>query len=281
MADKANAIKNDLNRRAREVGIFNQELTLDDLAAVRAFYDFTCLKCGKNPATSIDHVKPLSKGGTNTRDNLQLLCTNHNKAKGDEEIDYRNGKVCPDDFTAPNAQEKTYKTKLKYDWGALRFEYETNETLSLRALAQKHGIFYTLLLKRSASEGWHKSKQKFGSDLVSTVEQELREAVAKSMAEREISARGLLFDVIESAVEEWQNKPKASLADLAALLKLGLAAQNVPTDHVVTETETDVDDSDFIRAAEQVTRRADRRRETEVYYDNGEAEEGMGAGWSD
>jgi hypothetical protein len=32
MADKAHAIRNDLNRRAREVGIFDQELTLADLS---------------------------------------------------------------------------------------------------------------------------------------------------------------------------------------------------------------------------------------------------------
>jgi hypothetical protein len=106
------------------------------------------------PATSVDHVKPLSKGGTNTYDNLQLLCVNHNKAKGDEEIDYRNGKI----FEWEGKDKRTYK---KHDWDALRFEYETNATLSLRDLAQKHGIFPTLLLKRSAAEGWNKSKKKY------------------------------------------------------------------------------------------------------------------------
>jgi hypothetical protein len=103
MADKANAIKNDLNRRAREVGIFDQELTLADLAAVRSFYDFTCLKCGKRPATSIDHVKALSEGGQNTVENLQLLCTNDNKAKGKREEDYRKGRIVTLEFVRENS----------------------------------------------------------------------------------------------------------------------------------------------------------------------------------
>jgi hypothetical protein len=92
MASRENAIKNNLNDRARKVGQFD-ELTTQDIDALIAFYDYSCLQCGEKPASSVDHVKPLSKGGTNTYDNLQLLCVNCNKQKQDEEIDYRNGKV--------------------------------------------------------------------------------------------------------------------------------------------------------------------------------------------
>jgi hypothetical protein len=123
MADKANAIKNDLNRRAREVGIFDQELTLADLAAVRAFYGFTCLKCGKRPATSIDHVKALSEGGQNTVENLQLLCTNDNKAKGKREEDYRKGRILTPELVAEYANSSYVDEEMETE----NYSYETGE----------------------------------------------------------------------------------------------------------------------------------------------------------
>jgi hypothetical protein len=115
MASREAAIKNNLNDRARKVGQFD-ELTTQDIDALIAFYDFTCLYpgCGVKPASSVDHVKPLSKGGTNTFDNLQLLCVNHNKAKGDEEIDYRKGRIFTgesEDYSYEmNDEENSYKT---------------------------------------------------------------------------------------------------------------------------------------------------------------------------
>ncbi len=56
------------------------------------FYDFCCLKCnGKFPfeKLTIDHVKPVSKGGTSFVWNLQPLCRRCNTSKGAKEIDYR------------------------------------------------------------------------------------------------------------------------------------------------------------------------------------------------
>jgi hypothetical protein len=123
MADKANAIKNDLNRRAREVGIFDQELTLADLAAVRSFYGFTCLKCGKQPATSIDHVKALSEGGQNTVENLQLLCTNDNKAKGKREEDYRKGRILTPELVSEYANSSYVDDEMETE----NYSYETGE----------------------------------------------------------------------------------------------------------------------------------------------------------
>jgi hypothetical protein len=123
MADKAHAIRNDLNRRAREVGIFDQELTLADLAAVRAFYGFTCLKCGKERATSIDHVKALSVDGQNTIDNLQLLCTNCNKAKGKREEDYRKGRILTPELVSEYANSSYVDEEI----GNEDYSYETGE----------------------------------------------------------------------------------------------------------------------------------------------------------
>lgn len=44
---------------------------------------FTCRYCG-DPATSVDHVIPWSRGGRNTMDNLVASCQPCNEAKGDQ-----------------------------------------------------------------------------------------------------------------------------------------------------------------------------------------------------
>lgn len=42
-----------------------------------------CSVCGEIEDLAIDHIIPLSKGGSDELDNLQLLCPRHNSAKGD------------------------------------------------------------------------------------------------------------------------------------------------------------------------------------------------------
>jgi hypothetical protein len=115
MASREAAIKNNLNDRARKVGQFD-ELTTQDIDALIAFYDYSCLKCGLKPATSVDHVKPLVSGGTNTFDNLQLLCVNCNKGKQDREEDYRKGRI----FTGEYEDSR-------YDLEHANYNYETGE----------------------------------------------------------------------------------------------------------------------------------------------------------
>lgn len=50
--------------------------------------NYTCQKCGNsimrepNLLLEIDHIKPLSKGGMTTEDNLQVLCWRCNRSKG-------------------------------------------------------------------------------------------------------------------------------------------------------------------------------------------------------
>ena len=42
----------------------------------------------KKPVLTIDHIIPISKGGTNDLDNLQTSCHHHNKQKNDKIINY-------------------------------------------------------------------------------------------------------------------------------------------------------------------------------------------------
>jgi hypothetical protein len=96
---------------------------MEELAAVRAFYDFTCLKCGKKPATSIDHVKALKEGGQNTLDNLQLLCNPCNRTKGKKEEDYRKGRILTPELVSEYANSSYVDDEMETE----NYSYETGE----------------------------------------------------------------------------------------------------------------------------------------------------------
>jgi hypothetical protein len=51
--------------------------------------DKVCLKCGSESKLTIDHVVPISKGGSNDFNNLQILCEKCNSLKGSKIADYR------------------------------------------------------------------------------------------------------------------------------------------------------------------------------------------------
>jgi 5-methylcytosine-specific restriction endonuclease McrA len=69
------------NRRAlkRGAGIH----TVEDIAAIRRSQKDRCAYCRAklNGRGEVDHIKPLSKGGGNTRKNLQMLCASCNRTK--------------------------------------------------------------------------------------------------------------------------------------------------------------------------------------------------------
>lgn len=54
-----------------------------------AKYDNRCLRCGKKKPLTVDHVVPLSQGGSNDISNLQPLCKPCNSAKHVARTDYR------------------------------------------------------------------------------------------------------------------------------------------------------------------------------------------------
>ena len=70
-----------------ELLIRQQEFILEEFRSLRGkikkdFYGKPCVKCGK-PADTIDHIVPVSRGGTNDTSNLQPLCRSCNQHKHD------------------------------------------------------------------------------------------------------------------------------------------------------------------------------------------------------
>ena len=62
---------------------------LDEWQMLVAMTKGKCLCCGKKRKLELDHVKPVSKGGTSNLDNLQPLCRSCNAGKGATTADYR------------------------------------------------------------------------------------------------------------------------------------------------------------------------------------------------
>ncbi len=56
--------------------------TPEEWRRILDFYGHTCPGCGSSERLTVDHVVPLSKGGSNAADNLQPLCVRCNAAKG-------------------------------------------------------------------------------------------------------------------------------------------------------------------------------------------------------
>lgn len=66
------------------------EFTAKEWKALCKKFNHTCLCCGKKcKKLSPDHVIPLSRGGSNSIDNIQPLCLTCNLSKATKTIDYR------------------------------------------------------------------------------------------------------------------------------------------------------------------------------------------------
>lgn len=64
-------------------------LSLDQWRTLCVYYGNKCLRCGKQGRLDMDHVVPISMGGSAYVDNVQPLCRSCNSFKNDRVIDYR------------------------------------------------------------------------------------------------------------------------------------------------------------------------------------------------
>lgn len=76
--------------RAKQAGA-EGDYTTEQWIALCEQYGNVCLCCGKAKKLTVDHVVPLSQGGSNDIGNIQPLCRSCNSAKARRAIDYRHG----------------------------------------------------------------------------------------------------------------------------------------------------------------------------------------------
>lgn len=76
--DKARQYKN--NRRAREMGA-EGSFTATEWTELKEKHKQMCALCGKKEKLTVDHIVPLSKGGSNYITNIQPLCMPCNSKK--------------------------------------------------------------------------------------------------------------------------------------------------------------------------------------------------------
>jgi 5-methylcytosine-specific restriction endonuclease McrA len=77
-ANKAQQLVGTHNWKARKFGVPG-ELTAEDYERV---ISQPCIYCGYDKFTEIDHIVPMSKGGSNSIENIQPTCRYCNNAKG-------------------------------------------------------------------------------------------------------------------------------------------------------------------------------------------------------
>lgn len=83
-------------RRTKSNSVFSDHQPFSQ-KFIRELY-LECLCCGTTLDLTIDHVLPLSLGGTNTLGNYQVLCRSCNSSKGTKVIDYRRGRHASTDI---------------------------------------------------------------------------------------------------------------------------------------------------------------------------------------
>jgi 5-methylcytosine-specific restriction endonuclease McrA len=87
--NRPRARQQERDRRARERAA-EGEHTTEEWTALCHAYDNRCLRCGDEGPLTVDHIVPLTRGGTHNLANLQPLCARCNVSKGNRHsTDYR------------------------------------------------------------------------------------------------------------------------------------------------------------------------------------------------
>lgn len=71
------------NVRCKKMGIAGI-LTETEWRDILWKYNYQCANCGTSEDLTIDHIIPISRGGTNTSDNVQPLCKSCNSRKSNK-----------------------------------------------------------------------------------------------------------------------------------------------------------------------------------------------------
>lgn len=78
-----------VHKRRSLINNSTEHYTVEEWLELCELYDNMCLSCGEQVILTVDHVLPLSMGGSNGIDNIQPLCKSCNCRKQARYIDYR------------------------------------------------------------------------------------------------------------------------------------------------------------------------------------------------
>lgn len=85
MARKGAKVRSQRLNEARAHGKVSQSEKFELVAK----FGYSCMCCGRTESITFDHIVPISAGGLDRIDNIQLLCVSCNSSKGSKVIDYR------------------------------------------------------------------------------------------------------------------------------------------------------------------------------------------------
>ena len=85
---KVNVLLQSKNAHAKRRSKLKDGITTKELISWQSEQVPICVYCGSTEPLTIDHVTPLSKGGTHTIDNLALACKSCNSSKNSNNLIY-------------------------------------------------------------------------------------------------------------------------------------------------------------------------------------------------
>lgn len=141
------------------------------------------------------------------------------------------------------------RRKTDTDWTALRLEY-INGTLSLRDLADKHGVNHNTILARSAREKWEDKRKQLQSTAITVAQEKLTEDRIEQLLQfsaKDIELAILAKEKVELFLKSLQEATEAQTLNtltnaLATAQKIGRLALGAETSNSkVTATTTTVD----------------------------------------
>ena len=141
------------------------------------------------------------------------------------------------------------KRKTDTDWNALRLEY-INGTLSLRDLADKHGVNESTVCNRAARHGWEQDREHLRAEASNVAQEKLTEDRIEQLLQfssKDIELAILAKEKVELFLKSLQEATEAQTLNtltnaLATAQKVGRLALGAETSNSkVTATTTTVD----------------------------------------
>lgn len=99
----------------------------------------------------------------------------------------------------PKDQRKT--GRQNYDWAKIQHDYVTDPQMSLRRIAEKYGINYKTVAKKSKADNWFATRKKCQSKVVSKAIQKTTNKLANELS-KELAAVEKISDRITAMLED-------------------------------------------------------------------------------